>query len=209
MFRHALRSIRTQPWFAAAAILTMALAIGANAAVFSLVNAVLLRPLPFRDPQSLVWIWSTRTDRDKAFFCLPDYLDFVERTRTLEQTVAFTPAGFNLIAEGPAERIDGVRATAGMFEMLGVRPALGRLLIPADDAPGSPRVAVLSHGFWLRRFGGDGNVVGRALSLNGEPHSVVGVLPPMFLFPGAEAEIITPLMPAAHRFIFAENLTAE
>src|SRR5258706_4143714 len=137
--RYALRMLRKSPLFAGAAIFSMALAIGANTAVFSLVNAVLVRQLPFKDPQRLLWIWSTRTDRDKANFCLPDLIDFLEQNRTMDQMAAFVGWGANRTGDGPAERLAGVRVSANGFEMLGARPALGRLLGADDDQPSRGR----------------------------------------------------------------------
>jgi hypothetical protein len=123
--RFALRVFRKNPLFIAAAISSIALAIGANTAVFSMVNAVLVRQIPFQDPERLVWIWSTRTDRDKAFFCLPDLADFEERNRTLVEMVAFSPWGANFVGITPAERFAGVRVSAKVFRVLGVQAALG------------------------------------------------------------------------------------
>jgi putative ABC transport system permease protein len=191
----AVRVLRRNLLFAGAAIASLALAIGANTAVFSMVNAVLMRQMPFRDPESLVWIWSTRTDRDQAFFCLPDLADFVEQNRTLTELAAFSPWGANFTGITPAERFAGVRVSANVFRMLGVHAAVGRVLEPADDSPTSPRVLVLSHGLWERRFGGDGNIVGQKFSLSGDPYTVVGVLSSDFIFPGEKAEVFTALIP--------------
>jgi hypothetical protein len=133
--RFALRLWRRHPLFACAGVLSIAVAIGANTAVFSLVHAVLVAQLPYRDPDRLVWIWSTRTDRDKAFFCLPDLADFIEQTRTLEELAAVTPWGANFTGLSPAERFAGLKVSGNLFRLLGVRAVMGRLLEPEDDSP--------------------------------------------------------------------------
>src|SRR5262245_8250151 len=195
--RYAIRILANGRLFTAAALLTLAIGVGANTAIFSLVNAVLLRSLPFENPSSLVWIWGTRVDRDKAFFSVPDFIDYRDRVQTFEQIAAFANWGANLTGSGDAERIQGVRISANVFEMLGVRAALGRTLLPEADRPQSERVVVLSHGLWQRRFGGDASLVGSKLTLNDQSYSVVGILPANFIFPGteAEAELAIPLSP--------------
>ena len=175
--------------------MALALGIGANTAIFSLVNAVLLRPLPFRDAERLVWIWSTRTDRDKAFFSIPDYLDYRERNRTVEELAAFANWGANLTDAGEPERVQGVRVTANAFRVLDVAAAAGRTLGPEDGKTDAARVVVISYGLWQRRFGGMRALVGKSIRLNGAEYTVVGVLPPEFVFPNADAEIAVPLVP--------------
>ena len=181
--------------FTIAAVVALALGIGANTAIFSLVNAVLLRPLPFRDAERLVWIWSTRTDRDKAFFSIPDYLDYRERNRTVEELAAFANWGANLTGAGEPERVQGVRVTANAFRVLDVAAAAGRTLGPEDGKTDAARVVVISYGLWQRRFGGDRALVGKSIRLNGAEYTVVGVLPLAFVFPNADAEMAVPLVP--------------
>ncbi|MBD0370136.1 MAG: ABC transporter permease [Pyrinomonadaceae bacterium] len=180
--------------FTTAAILALGLGIGANTAIFSLVNTVLLRALPFKEPQKLVWIWSTRTDRDKAFFSIPDFIDYREQTRTLSEMTAFANWNANLTEGGEPERLQGVRITANAFRMLGVEAVAGRTILPEDGQPQSPRVVILAYGLWQRRFGGDPNLVGRNIKLNGDEFTVAGILPLDFIFPGADAEIAVPLI---------------
>ena len=193
--RYSFRMLRGRPGFSVAALLALALGIGVNSVIFSAVNAILLRQLPFKASEQLVWVWSTRTDRDKAFFSIPNFIDSRDQNQTLEQMVAFANWGANLAGKGEPERLQGVRISANAFQVLGVEATAGRLLIPEDDRPDSPRVVVLGHGLWQRRFGGDENLIGQTLSLNGQTYTVVGILPPGFKFFGAEgdAEIGVPL----------------
>ncbi|HEY0321298.1 MAG TPA: ABC transporter permease [Pyrinomonadaceae bacterium] len=192
--RYSWRVLTRVRGFTTAAIVALALGIGANTAIFSLVNAVLLHELPFEQPSQLVWIWSTRTDRDKAFFSVPDFIDYREQTQTLEEMAAFANWNANLTDGGEPERLQGVRITANAFKMLGVEAVAGRTILPDDGKPGSPRVVLISYGLWQRRFGGERNLVGRSIALNGDQFAVAGVLPPDFIFPGADAEIAVPLI---------------
>lgn len=193
--RHAARRMLRSPGFTAAAVGVLALGIGACSAVFSLVQAVLIRPLPFREPERLVWIWATRTDRDRAFFSIPDFLDYRASARTLQGMAAFGSWGANLTGGGDPERLQGVRITPDAFRLLGVEAAAGRVLVPGDAGPGGSRSVLLGHGLWRRRFGGDPAAVGGSVTLDGETYTVVGVLPRGFTLPGAEVEIARPLVP--------------
>ncbi|OLE66675.1 MAG: hypothetical protein AUG09_06315 [Acidobacteria bacterium 13_1_20CM_2_68_7] len=166
--------------------------IGANTSIFSVVNALLLRDLPFRDPDRLVWVWSTRTDRDKAFFSIPNFIDTTEQNRTLEATAAYANWGANLLEGGEPERLRGIRLTADALRMLGVQAIRGRVFAHEDGQVDSARVVLLSHGLWKRRFGGDPSLVGRTLVLSGDSYSVVGILPPTFFIPGAGDDIVVP-----------------
>jgi putative ABC transport system permease protein len=192
--RLALRRLLRSPVYAAVAALVVAVGVGANTAVFSLVDAVVLRELPFRDPERLVWVWSTRTDRDRAFFSIADFVDVRERSGTLADIAAYANWGASLTDQGETERLQGVRFTPNALEMLGVAAAAGRVLLPDDGLPQSARVAVLGHGLWTRRFGGEPGVVGRTLRLNDDAYTVVGVLPRSFVLPGAEVEVAVPLL---------------
>jgi predicted permease len=192
--RYAMRSLLRTRGFALGAVIVLALGIGANTAIFSLVNALLLRPLPFHDPDRLAWVWSSRVDRDKAFFSIPNFLDARRQSRSFERMIAFANWGANLTGAGDPERLQGVRILPEAFEMLGVRPAVGRILNAADAGPDAPRAVVLGYGLWRRRFGADRGIVGRTVSLNGDAHVVAGVLPRDFLFPGTTgAEFAVPL----------------
>jgi putative ABC transport system permease protein len=191
---YGLRAWRRQPTFALAAALTMALGIGANVAVFSLVRAVLLRPLPFEQPDRLVTLHSTGPDRTNQPFSLPDFLDLREQNRTLLGLVGYGAWGANLTGPAEAERLAGMWATPGFLKLLGVPPVLGRAPLPEEERGGGARVVVLTHGLWQRLFGGEEAVLGRSMSLNGEAYTVIGVLPPGFVLPGREAELMVPLV---------------
>ena len=195
--RFAVRLLIKNRGFTAVVVLTLAVGVGANTAIFSLVNAVLLRQLPYKQPDRLVRIWSSRTDRDKSNFSLPDFIDYRDQNQTLEQVSGFSTWSANLVNEGEPERVSGVRSSANIFQMLGVNAEIGRTLLNEDDNPGSPRVVVLSYGFWSRRFGTSADTPGKQLTLNDETYVVAGVLPPDFAFPGFEADIVVPLVPDA------------
>ncbi|HEV8200299.1 MAG TPA: ABC transporter permease [Candidatus Polarisedimenticolia bacterium] len=193
----AARRLRGNVGFAAVVVITLALGTGANAAVFSIVDAVLLRQLPFREPDRLVSVAARHADRGRYPFNLPDFLDYRDRNRTLAGLAAYGSWSINLTGTGDPERLSGLRVSAGLFDLLGTRPIAGRALLPADDEPGHQRVVVLTHALWQRRFGGDPGIVGRSILLNGAGYEVVGVLPPQFLFPIREAELAAPLAPQA------------
>jgi putative ABC transport system permease protein len=193
--RYAVRRLVKTPGFTLVALITLALGIGANTAIFSVVHGVLLRPLPFKDPDRLYWLWTRHTSTDRYPFQLPEFCDYRDQNKTLESVAGFANWNPNLTGDGPAERLTGLRVSGGLFETLGTHAAVGRTLAPADDTPGQEKVAVLTHGLWQRRFGGDPAVVGRALTLNGEPFTVVGVMERDFFFPLRLAEIAIPLAP--------------
>jgi predicted permease len=195
--RFAVRLLIKNYGFTAAAMLTLAVGIGANTAIFSLVNAVLLRQLPYKNADRVVWIWSDRTDRDKSAFSLPDFIDYRDQNQTLEQISGFSTWNANMVNIGEPERVFGVRSSANVFETLGVEAHIGRTLLNEDDNPGNPRVVVLSYGFWSQRFGMSADILGKQLSLNDENYTVAGVLPRGFVFPGMEADIVVPLVPDA------------
>jgi predicted permease len=185
------RRILRRPWFAIAAAGALAAGIGVNVAVFSAANAVLMRGLPYRDAGSLVWIWAARTDRDRAFFSLPDYLDFQAQNTTLASFEALSQWAANRLEAPSPRRLQGMRVTHGFFDALGVTALHGRYFRPGDTG-----VVVLSFGLWTREYGVDPGVVGRAIKLNNRAFQVIGVARPDLLFPAGEAEIFTVLDPA-------------
>ena len=193
--RYSLRVLLRKPGFTLTVIITLALGIGANTAIFSVVNAVLLRELPLKNPDEVMWVWSTRTDRDKAPFTLPDFLDYRDQNQTLDQIAAFSNVGLNLAGNEKTERLQAMRVSANLFELLGVDAGAGRLFVPEDDEPARKQVAVVSYESWQKRFGGDPQIVGRVLNLNGESYTVIGVLPSRFNLPDREAELAIPLRP--------------
>lgn len=192
-----LRTLVKQPAFFAAAVFTLALGIGANTALFSVVDAVLLRQLPFKHAHRTFWITSLRPERSDAPFSLPDFLDYRDQVTSLVSLSAVGGWSGNLTGRGDAERLIGARVSANLFETLGVDAALGRTLEPEDDRPGGPPVVVMTYGLWQRRFGGDASLIGKSLNLNDVSYTLVGILPPNFFFPIAEAELAVPLVPDA------------
>ncbi|MDQ3805913.1 MAG: ABC transporter permease [Acidobacteriota bacterium] len=177
--RYGARTLWKTPGFTGVAVLALALGIGANSAIFSVVNSVLLRPLPYRDPDRLVFVMENFQQQDSSV-SYPNFADWREQNRVFEQLAASRVTSFNLTGAGEAERLQGRMVTANFFHTLGVAPAAGRDFAPEEDRPGGEAVAVLSHGFWQRRFGGDPSVVGRRLLLNGQSHTVIGVAPAGF-----------------------------
>jgi predicted permease len=179
--RYALRWLRRSPGFAAVAILSLGLGIGVNTAMFSLVDAVLLRPLPVRDPGSLADVFTSSGDgADYATTSFPDFQDLKAQNTVFSDMTAYTPMFAPLGLGDRARLVLGQLVTANHFDLLGVRPFLGRLLQPADDSAGAERVVVISHRMWQTDFGSDANVVGRTLQLRGQPYTIVGVAPQSF-----------------------------
>ena len=191
--RYSVRSLRKRPAFSLLVVLVLAVAIAANSSIFSIVNAVILKPLSFKEPNQLVWVWATRTTVSRAFFSIPNFVDTRDQNQTLAEVAPFAIWPANLTGEGEAERLQGVRIAANAMQMLGVEPAAGRALVPDDDNANNTRVVMLSFGLWQRRYGGTSDVLGKALTLNGDSYTIVGVLPPRFVIPNAETEIMVPL----------------
>ncbi len=189
----ALRRLAKRPGMTIVALLTLALGIGANAAIFTVVNGVLLRPLPFRDSGRLVWMWAKVGDNPTAPFPAPDYLDYRERNHTFEDLVAESRWPVILTGQGDPERLQGIKLSGNGLNVLGARAALGRILQPEDDQPGAPRVVVISYGLWQRRFGGDPGILGKTIALGEEIHTVVGVLAPDFFSPKRNGDVYAPL----------------
>ena len=189
----ALRRLGKRPGMTAVALLTIALGIGANTAIFSVVNGVLLRPLPFRYPERIVWAWSRTPDVSNAPFSIPDYIDYRGQNRSFEELVAETRWPVILTGLGDPEKLQGIRVTGNGLAALGARAQLGRTLQASDGAPGAPRVVNLSYSIWQRRFGGDPNVIGQPVNLGGEIYTVVGVLSPDFFMPVRNADVFATL----------------
>ena len=205
--RRSLRTLVRRPVFLAACVLTLALGIGANTAIFSVVNAVLLRQLPFKHADRVVWITELRPERSDAPFSLPDFLDYRDHVSALDSLSAVGSLSVNLTGKGDAERLNGVRVSANLFESLGVNAAVGRTLEREDDRPGNPRVVVMTYALWQRRFGGEMSLIGKPLDLNGTSYTLVGVLPQNFSFPYPEAELAVPLVPDADPWRLDRNTT--
>jgi hypothetical protein len=179
--RYALRWLRRSPGFAAVAILSLGLGIGVNTAMFSLVDAVLLRPLPVQDPGSLADVFTNSSDGDEyATSSFPDFQDVKAQNTVFSDMLAYTPMFAPLSLGDRARLVFGQLVTSNQFDMLGVRPFLGRMLQPADDAPGAERVVVISYPMWQSDFGSDPTAVGRTLQLRGQAYTIVGVAPASF-----------------------------
>ncbi len=209
--RYAMRRLSQRPGFAAIALLTMALGIGANSAIFSIVNAVLLRPLPVESPERLVEIYSQEEDDNVPLTqAYPDYLDIRARDDLFSGVTAYTADFFSVNMGTRSEVMFGESVTGDYFDVLGVPAAIGRVFIPGeDDAIGAPPVAVISHGLWKRRFASDPRVLGQTLRVRGRPFEIVGVLPPEFkgLLMGFSAELWLPLTANASFAAGGEQLT--
>jgi len=192
-FRYAARSLARSPGFTVVAVAVLALGIGATSAIFSLVSAVWLRPLPFADAERIVTLWVdlTRVGGPETVNIAPaNFVDWQERSHSFESMSALEPMDFNLTGDGgEPERLAGLRASPNLFETIGLMPILGRTFTADDDA-NDP--VVISEGFWLRRLGGDPAAVGRTITLDGSPHLVVGVVPRDFRFPNGEVDVFVP-----------------
>ncbi len=189
--RVALRSLRSQPGFAAVVLVTMALGIGANGAIYTVVDAALLRPLPYRDPQQLVHLWETNAGlggRSEASF--PDFVDWRAYNSSFDALEGYDETNVTITGGDAPFRAQGARTTAGFLSMLGVPLVLGRSFAPGEDGPRGSPIVVISYGFWQRWFGGDPHVVGRTLIVDGANRTVIGVLPRGFLFaPAGESDL--------------------
>ena len=174
--RYAVRSLVKRPGFTIVAVLTLALGIGINTTVFSLANSVFLRQLPVASPQSLVWIFSNR-DNPTSY---PEYLEYQQQTELFDGVMAYEWIGLNLGSNGQSERVEGTLVSGNYFDVLGVKPELGRTFLPEEDKTPAP-VAVISHNLWQRRFNSDATVVGKSLVLNGVQFTIVGVTPRDFV----------------------------
>ena len=189
--RYSLRLLRRAPGFAAAAIVTLALGIGANAAIFSVVRAVVLNPPPYRDPSRIIAFLNSKqtTPGSITSSSLPDYEDWRRQLTSFEGFGLLSGWTFNIAGLELPERVFGARVTGSLFGTLGTRPLLGRTIEPADDQPGGDEVVVLGYRVWQRLFGGDPAIVGRTLTMEGRPHLVIGVMPPRFRFPSDDVEL--------------------
>ena len=179
--RYALRTLAKSPAFTAVAVLTLALGIGPNTAIFSLVYSVLLKPLPYPRSDRLVGLAETyQGNRGELAVTYDEFQYLADHAPVLERVAVYTPVGFSVFAGDIAERVTGQRVSKDFFATLGVRPPLGRDFLTEEDQTNGPSVALLSHGYWMRRFGGDPGVVGRTIALDGRPTAIVGVLPASF-----------------------------
>jgi putative ABC transport system permease protein len=193
--RFGLRSLLKHPGFTAVAVLTLALGIGANTAIFSVFNAVLLRPLAFREPEKLMMVWE-----EASYAGFPrntpapaNYVDWKNQNRSFEDMAALDTRFFNLTGDGEPEHVSAYGVTANFFPLLGVQPQLGRVFANEEDRPGATKVALLSNQLWQTRYGADQGIVGRDILLNGEKHTVVGVMPAGFEFLDSTVRLWVPI----------------
>ena len=193
--RYGIRNLLKRPALTAIAIITLALGIGANSAIFSVVNAIVLRPLPYRDSERLVAIWGNlhKSGLEEIEVSAPEFTDFREKCKAFDQIAVYTTLGFNLTGLAEPERLSGAVVSANLFSMLGKDPQHGRSFLPAEDQFGHDQVAILSNALWQRRFGADPGIVNKTITLDGQTVTVVGIMPAGFHFPDKETEVWRPL----------------
>ncbi len=192
--RYSARMFLKNPGFTAVAIITLALGIGANSTIFSFVNGVMLRPLPYRNPERLVLLDETAPKRgiDSMNVSFPNFADWRERNQVFEGIAAFIEGSYTLTGKGEPEQFPAARISHGLFEILGVAPVEGRTFRPEEDIRGQDMAVILSHGLWQRRFGSDPQVIGQTITLGDRPRTIIGVMPPGFRFPES-ADLWVPL----------------
>jgi putative ABC transport system permease protein len=195
--RHALRMLVRTPAFSAVAIMTFAVGIGVNTAVFSVVNSVLLRPLPYPDADriAMVWVDNTRERIKEDINSYPNYRDWRDQNSSFAHLAGYAEAAFALTGAGEPERLFGAEVTTNFFDVMGIKPIAGRLFTEANEVEGRDAVIVISHGLWQRRFGGAADVIGRTITLSTRPHEIIGVMPRELRWPEG-AELWKPLAPA-------------
>lgn len=209
--RYALRTLLKKPGFVLIAVVTLALGIGASTAIFTVVDAALLRGLPYRSPEQLYHVWESTPQKEFAQreFSYPDYQDY-QQNKVFESIAAYTGGGAIMSGRGEPERVFSPSATANFFSVLGVEPVIGRAFQPGEDKPGAPRVTMLTYGMWQRRFGGDAGIIGQSLTLNGDSYTVIGVLPASFQFALRSADLWRPYQPTeaqlTRRFMHGTNV---
>ncbi|HWF90118.1 MAG TPA: ABC transporter permease [Pyrinomonadaceae bacterium] len=193
--RYAARLQRKNPAFTIVAVIALALGIGANTAIFSVVNTVLLRPLPYKDPERLVLVWedATKQGYPRDTPAAANFVDWRDQNHVFEGMAAISDESFNLTGSGEPERLAGHTVSASLFPLLGVEPHIGRVFTAAEDQAGSQHVVLLSYALWQRRFGGEPNIVGQPLTLNGQSYIVVGVMPARFQFPSTDSQVWVPI----------------
>jgi putative ABC transport system permease protein len=192
--RYGIRTLAKSPGFAAAGILTLALGIGATTAMVSAVDAVLVKPLPYKDPERIVALWEKTPAGQRNSVSSAEFIDWKNQNQVFDCLVALDSGMFNLSDRNQPEQVLGILATADLFQVLGVNPSLGRGFLPDDENPGRDKVVVLGHGLWQRRFGSDRNIVGGSIRLNNEKYTVIGVMPPVFRFLSTRADLWMPLV---------------
>jgi putative ABC transport system permease protein len=192
--RYELRRLAKQPGFTTIAILTLAIGIGATTTIFSVVNSIILKPLPYREPDRLAMVWmdNSRINVKEDWHSYPNYLDYRNNNQTFEDIAIFNNRSFNLTGDSEPERIIGAHGSANLFTVLGVEPLRGRTFTVEEEDGGKDLVALISYGLWQRRFGGDPDILGKKIALNGVNREVIGVMPRGFNFPRKETELWVP-----------------
>jgi predicted permease len=212
--RYGARTLLKKPGFTAVAVITLALGIGANSAIFSVVNSILLRTLPYKEPQRLMMVWTRITQLESTSGqtqfanSATDFIEWRNQNQSFEQIAAFCNHNFNLSGGGEPEFLGGVGASASLLPLLGVEAKLGRTFRTEEDQPGADRVVILSHGLWERRFASDPEIIGKKLTLNEGTYTVVGVMPPGFQFPGKDSMLAGLRFPQRVDFYIPLALTA-
>ena len=193
-FRYALRQLLRQPAFTILAVVALALGIGANTVLFSAVNTLFLRPLSYPHPEELVRVWGSFPERglDRANVSWPRFTSWRDQQQTFAEFSAQSFTGFTMTGRGDPQNLNGVRVTENFFRALGIQPLLGRVFNPDEDRPGGANVALLTHSFWQKQFGGDQSILGQVITLNGTPFTVIGVMPPSLKFPYQQQHLFIP-----------------
>jgi putative ABC transport system permease protein len=191
-FRYAMRTMIKYPGFTVIAVLALTLGIGANTALFSVVSAILLRPLPYEIPERLVVVQEKSPRVESMAVAYPNFLDYRERNHSFEQMVCFRWRGLDLTGVDAPERLENHQVSAGFFETLGIRPAYGRTFVPEEDKPGGQPVVIIGNTLWERQFKSDPDILNKVITLNGIGFTIIGIMPPGFQYPG-RAESWTPI----------------
>jgi len=192
-FRYSIRNLFKSPGFAVASILTLAIGIGATTAIFSVVDAVLVKRLPYKEPERIVAIWEKTPSGVKNPVSSAEFVDWKTQNQVFDYITAIDSAMFNLSEKNDPEQVLGILGSAGLFQVLGINPSLGRGFSPEEENPGRDKVVVLSHGLWQRRFRSDRNIVGTSVRINDEKYTIIGVMPHSFRFLSARVELWMPL----------------
>ena len=193
--RQVLRRLGRAPLFTAITLLTLAIGVGANTVIFSVIEGVLLKPLPYPHPEQLIGVWHTAPGINIKDLNMSPSIYFIDREQntTLQDIGVYDGDSFDVTGAGEPEHVRGLDVTDGTMPLLGVVPALGRLFTPSDDSPGAQATVLLSYGYWQKKFGGDRSVIGRSITVDGKPRQIIGVLPQGFHFlDWQDAAIVAP-----------------
>ena len=201
--RYAVRLLLKRPLFATVAVVTLALGIGANTAIFSVVDAVLLTPLAYQEPDRLMMIWAinSSSNADQQPASVPDFDDLKEQSQSFDEIAASRNQAFNLADGDEPERVGGARVSVNMFSTLAVKPMVGRDFLESEGLAGAQPVVILSHSLWQQRYGSDQNIVGRALNVDGKSYTVVGVLPKGIYYPAQDTNLYVPFIPQQNEIV--------